>query len=84
MPVCQRCGYKWKYDGRNKFAYCYRCNKILSKERKLKEKERKLEEIFEEFLEEIPEEIRNNPQKYKEVLELFNKEILDKIVEDEK
>lgn len=73
MPVCQRCGHKWEYDGRNKFAYCYRCNKILSKERKLKE---------------LREEISNNPQKYidafkKEYLYLNNKEISNKSGEDE-
>jgi len=51
MPVCQRCGYKWEYEGENKFAYCYRCNRKLSKDRKLKE---------------IQEEIRNNPEKFME------------------
>jgi len=71
MPVCQRCGYKWEYEGRNRTAYCYRCNRKLSKDRKLKE---------------IQEEICNNPQKYIEKFkkELINKEISDKIVEDEK
>ncbi len=70
MPVCQLCGYKWKYDGRNKFAYCYRCNKKLSKDRKLKEllnNEKKLIEAFK-----------------KEYLELINREISDKSGEDEK
>ena len=51
MPVCQRCGYKWEYEGRNKIAYCYRCNRKLSKDRKLKK---------------IQEEIRNNPEKFME------------------
>jgi len=73
MPVCQLCGYKWEYEGRNKFAYCYRCNKKLSKDRKLKE---------------LREELRNNPEKFiedlkKEYLELINKEISDKSGEDE-
>ena len=71
MPVCQRCGYKWEYEGRNKTAYCYRCNRKLSIDRKKKE---------------ILEEIRNNSQKYIEAFkkELINEEISDKIVEDKK
>ena len=70
MPVCQRCGYKWEYEGRNKIAYCYLCNKKLLKDRKHKE---------------IQEEICNNPQKYIEAFkkELINKEISDKFEEDE-
>ncbi len=65
MPVCQRCGYKWEYEGRNRTPYCYRCNRILSKERKHKE---------------IREEISNNPQKFIEAFkkEIFDKIVEDK------
>ena len=73
MPICKRCGYEWKYEGVNIFDYCYLCNKKLSKDRKLKE---------------LREELRNNPQKFieafkKEYIELINKEISDKSLEDE-
>ena len=71
MPVCQRCGYKWKYDeSLNKFAYCYSCNKILSKERKRKEMVK---------LKKLLEELNKNPQKYDD----FMKEFSAKFVKDD-
>lgn len=58
MPVCQRCGYKWKYEGQNKIAYCYRCNRVLERERKIKEyrdNPQKLQEIIDRVISEIKE-----------------------------
>ena len=51
MPVCvcQRCGKKWEYKGRNKFAYCYSCNRAVTSE--LKKKQEITKEFRELFME---------------------------------
>lgn len=51
MPICKRCGYEWKYEGRNIFEYCYRCNKELEKQRNIK-KIKILKEIIKEVISE--------------------------------